>query len=100
MQELITNPKDSIIKVEALLVNKNTRLNDIDKNIQSHEQFLRNHDSSLSGDVEFHSNQFDNNEMPLSNSTSDNKSSIVAPILLSLGLLIGAYVVLFDGNDK
>ncbi len=53
MQDLIRNPGgDSIQKIEALLVNKSTRVDDVNKNIKDHEKFVESHDTTLSGDFD------------------------------------------------
>jgi hypothetical protein len=50
IQGLIRNPKDSVSQLEAILVNKSTRIDDIKTNIQKHEMLVDNHKLGLSGD--------------------------------------------------
>lgn len=86
MRDLVKNPSgDSIKKIEALLVNKSTRVDDVNKNIKDHEKFVESHETTLSGDFDITSVSSDSNQ---SQTKSLEDQSPVWTFLLS-GFAIG-----------
>ncbi len=89
IQGLIRNPKTSVSQLEAILVNKSTRIDDIKTNIQKHEMLVDNHKLGLSGDENI--DDFSSPEPIRANGGLDGINGLLIPILLGGTALLVAY---------